>query len=115
MNSIQIRSFLSDASVFIHYTDEKGLRGIQQNGVIRPNYKGFVYLSQTPFSPENANMNLFLAQTTHEGRGTHMIVMRLDPGLNPTKMSDLYEFRVNQSIRLDQHELLYSGKNLFDL
>ena len=114
MNSIEIRSLLrADAAVYIHYTDENGLRNINQEGLIRPNFKGHVYLSQTPFSQQNAHMNLFLAQTTHAGRGSHLFVIRIDPGLQVKKMPDLYEFRVESSIKLRQHEVLFSGKNPF--
>lgn len=114
MNSVEIRSLLvSEPDVFIHYTDAAGLRNIQQEGVIQTNRKGHVYLSQTPFSQQDAHMNLFLAQSTHEGRGSYIIVIRIDPGMRVTKMSDLYEFRVENSIKLHQHEVLFSGKNPF--
>ncbi|WNG18842.1 hypothetical protein [Cystobacter fuscus] len=116
MNSIEIRSLLqADPDVFIHYTDETGLRNILQEGVIRPNRKGHVYFTQEPFSQADAHMNLFLAQSTHEGRGSHILVIRLDPGVRITKMSDLYEFRIQDSLKLHQHEVLYEGKNPFGL
>lgn len=97
--------------MFVHYADDAGLRGILESGIIRANRKGFVYLTREVFGRDDANMRLFLAQPTHEGRGSHLLLIRLDPGLRVVKMPDIYEFRIQDSIRLDQHEVLYAGRN----
>lgn len=103
---------LTDSQVYVHYTDESGLNGILREGVIRPNFKGVVYLSQEPLkASETANV-LFIGATTHEGRGTHILVLRLDLGLPVTRLTT-YESSVRQSIRLDQHRVIYAGPNPF--
>jgi hypothetical protein len=101
---------LSDQRVFIHYTDESGLRGMLHEGVIRTNFKGVVYLTQEPLSQGEAHTRLFIGATTHEGRGSHLIILRVDGGLPVTRLTD-YEFSVSQSIKLHQHTVLYSGPN----
>ncbi len=113
MNSAEIKVLLvSDPSVYLHYTDETGHRNIFQEGLIRANYKGAVYFSQTPFDQEGAHTCLFIGAPSHIGRGSHVLVMRLDPGLR-LDFNGFHEFRASQNIRLDQHEVLYAGKNPF--
>lgn len=103
---------LSDSQVYIHYTDEGGLNGILRSGVIRPNFKGVVYLSQEPLKVSETHNALFIGASTHEGRGTHVLVLRLDLGLPVTRLT-AFESSVSQIIRLDQHRVIYSGPNPF--
>ena len=103
---------LTDPQVYVHYTDEAGLNGILREGVIRPNFKGVVYLSQEPLKASETHNVLFIGATTHEGRGSHILVIKLDLGLPITKLTT-FESSVSQSIRLDQHRVLYHGVNPF--
>ena len=105
-------ALMNDARVFLHYTSGSGLAGILAAGTIRTDGKGYVYFTQEPFTPEQAHMNLFIGASTHEGRGTHIIALRLDSGI-PLEDAGLYETRVRQSIRVDQHEMIYNGPNPF--
>lgn len=103
---------LSDPRVYIHYTDEAGLGDILREGVIRTNTKLAVYFTQEPFSQAQAHTNLFIGATTHAGRGSHVVVVRLDNGL-PLEKTGYYEVCARQSVRLVQHQVLYSGANPF--
>lgn len=103
-------ALLSDHRVYVHYTDEAGLRAILHEGVIRPNFKGVVYLTQEPMSQSEAHTRLFIGATTHEGRGSHILLIQLASGLPITRLTSL-EFSVSQSIKLSQHTVLYAGPN----
>ncbi len=105
-----LNAVLSDHRVYIHYTDESGLRSMLHEGVIRTNFKGVVYLTQEPFSQSEAHTRLFIGAVTHEGRGSHLLVIRVDGGLPVTRLTD-YEFSVSQSIKLHQHAVMYAGPN----
>lgn len=113
MTDTEIRSLLgSDPRVYLHYTDDRGLKQIHADGVIRMNSKYSVYFSREPLDPATANICLFISATTHVDRGSHLLVLRLDPGI-PLEQTGPLEFRTRQSIRLIQHELLYTGPNPF--
>jgi hypothetical protein len=103
---------LSDPRVYLHYTDGPGLQSILVEGVIRTNTKFAVYFTQEPFSQGDAHTNLFIGATTHAGRGSHVLVVRLDNGL-PLERSGFYEVCARQSVRLTQHQVLYAGENPF--
>lgn len=113
MNADEILSLiLSDPRVYLHYTDESGMDAILMDGVIRTNTKYTVYFTQEPFSQAEAHLKLFIGATTHAGRGSHILVIRLDNGLL-LERTGFYEVCARQSVRLDQHQVLYSGKNPF--
>ena len=107
-----INAILSSDRVFLHYTDAMGLAAILQTGVIRTNQKFVVYLTQEPTSPSDAHTNLFIGATTHEGRGSHILVLRIDSGVLVDRVAYL-EYVARQSLRLDQHSVLYAGPNPF--
>lgn len=107
-----IGHILSDPRVFLHYTSEAGLQGILAEGVIRTNVRGAVYFTQEPFSQAQVHTNLMIGATTHEGRGTHLLAVRLDNGI-PIETCGYMEVCVRQTIRLSQHQILYSGPNPF--
>jgi hypothetical protein len=113
MSKAQIENaLLSDSNVYIHYTSEEGLIEIQHEGVIRVNAKMVVYLTQEMFTPSDAHTKLFIGASTHEARGTHVIVLRLDSGI-PVERTGYFEYAVRQTIRLDQHVVVYQGENPF--
>ena len=103
---------LSDPRVYLHYTDEAGLESIRSEGVIRTNDKFAVYFSQEPFSQAEAHTRLFIGASTHAGRGSHILAVRLDNGL-AIERTGFYEVCARQSVRLTQHQVLYSGPNPF--
>lgn len=107
-----INRLLTEDRVYLHYTDEGGLQRILGTGVIRTNDKLVVYLTQEPMTQEQAHMNLFIGASTHEGRGSHVLVLHLSSGI-PVERVGYYEFCVRQSIRLDQHMVVYAGPNPF--
>ena len=107
-----LRALVDDARVYLHYTDASGLDLMMLEGVIRPNSKGYVHFTQEPMSPERAFNDLFIGASTHAGRGSHIIALRLDAGM-PMETTSLYEARVRQSVRIDQHGFLYAGVNPF--
>jgi hypothetical protein len=105
-------ALLSQPNVYVHYTSAEGLSAITHEGVIRTNAKMVIYLTQEMFKQSDAHMNLFIGATTHEGRGTHILVLHLDSGV-PVERVSYYEYAVRQTIRLDQHVVLYAGENPF--
>lgn len=105
-----MRALLSDNRVYLHYTDAAGASAIRQTGVIRTNTKLAVYLTQEPMSEAEAHQKLFIGATTHEGRGSHVVVLRISAGL-PVRRLSTFEFASDQTIRLDQHQVLYIGPN----
>jgi hypothetical protein len=107
-----IEAILTRGNVFLHYTDADGLSSILHQGVIRTNMKGAIYLTQEPISQQTAHTNLFIGATTHAGRGSHLMVLRLDSGV-PVERTGYLEFCVRQTLRLDQHVVLFSGENPF--
>ena len=107
-----IHALLGSTNVYLHYTSAQGLAGILAEGVIRGNNKFAVYLTQEPIKESEAHNKLFIGATTHQGRATHLIVLRLDSGV-PVDRVGYYEFQVRQNIRLDQHVVLFAGQNPF--
>ncbi|MEZ4303008.1 MAG: hypothetical protein R3B70_49245 [Polyangiaceae bacterium] len=107
-----IHLLLTDPRVYLHYTDLAGLNAILGQGVIRTDSKYAVYFTQEPFSQAEAHTKLFIGATTHAGRGSHVLVVKLDNGL-PIERTGYYEVCVRQSVRLAQHQVLYSGPNPF--
>lgn len=107
-----IGQLLTDPQVYLHFTDDRGLAGILHEGVIRTNFKGVVYFTQEPLKASETHNSLFIGATTHAGRGTHVLAVRLDLGLQVTRLTS-YEFSVAQSIRLSQHRVLFAGTNPF--
>ncbi len=102
----------TDEDVYVHYTDSVGLGYINEQGVIRPDGKGYVYFSRENFSQSQAHTCLFIGASTHAGRGSHIVVVRLDRGLALENCS-YYEYRCQCSVRLDQHAIIYAGANPF--
>jgi hypothetical protein len=107
-----LHALLAGSNVYLHYTSAQGLAGIQTEGVIRGNGKFAVYLTQEPIKESDAHNTLFIGATTHQGRATHVIVLRLDSGV-PVERVGYYEYCVRQNIRLDQHVVLFAGPNPF--
>jgi hypothetical protein len=105
-------ALLHQQNVYIHYTSATGLSAIVHEGVIRTNPKLAIYLTQEMFPPDVAQTNLFIAAKTHEGRGTHVLVLQIDSGI-PVERVGFYEYAVRQSIRLSQHVVIYAGENPF--
>jgi hypothetical protein len=113
MTGTELRNLLlSDPQVYLHYTDDQGLKQIHAEGVIRTNRKFTVYFSREPFDKAMANICLFLSQPTHADRGSHVIALRIDPGIK-METNGYFEFWTTQTVRLMQHEVLYSGQNPF--
>ncbi len=107
-----LQELVYDSNTYIHYTDASGLSRILQEGVIRTDQKGYVYFTQEPMTQAQAHMNIFIGASTHEGRGSHVLVLRLSVGM-PIEDCGLYELRVRQGVRLDQHHIVYYGENPF--
>ncbi|AKT37190.1 uncharacterized protein CMC5_013200 [Chondromyces crocatus] len=107
-----LNELILDSRVFLHYTSSSGLSGIMKDGVIQTDGKYAVYFSQEPMSPDDVHTKLLIGATTHEGRGTHLLVIRVDSGI-PIETTGYHEVCVRQRIRLDQHMVLYHGPNPF--
>ena len=76
-------------SVF-HYTDEAGAKAIEKTGVIKPDAKGRVYVTQDQVSASEANNALFMGRGG--SKGTHRVEIelkpdvKLDPGTQPNEL-----------------------------
>jgi hypothetical protein len=106
MNGDELLAALVNGNrTYLHYTDEPGMASMLADGVIRTDQKGYVYFTQEPFTQAQAHTNLFIGSSTHAGRGSHILCLRLDNGL-PLEDCGFYEVRSRQSVRIDQHQLV---------
>jgi len=115
MVGADIRNLIAtDAQVFLHYTSEAGYKAIKDSGVLRVSDKFAVYFTREALAPSEMGNVLFIGASTHEGRGTHVFVLRLDPGILLEEHGwGIAEYITRQRIKLGQHEVLYEGKNPF--
>jgi hypothetical protein len=102
----------NDPKLHLHYTDGSGVDRILSDGVMRTDEKFALYFTREPMTESEAHNALFIGASTHAGKGSHVIAVRLSDGL-PLEQTALYEFRCTQSVRLDQHVLVYAGPNPF--
>ena len=51
---------LSGENIFIHYTDKAGLKSIMNAGIIEPNAKGKVYVTDILMKPQDAMRDIFI-------------------------------------------------------
>ena len=115
MNAADIQNRLdTDDRVFLHYTNEAGFNAIKQEGVVRQNNKFAVYLTREVLSPTQVSNVLFIGAGTHEGRGSHVFVVRLGPWIQLEKIGwGAPEYVARERIKLGQHEVIYQGRNPF--
>jgi len=103
-------------AIYYHYTDLNGIAGISGAQAIYPNHQGKVYLTQTAFSPQDAEMKLFLSQKTHIGKGDYVAVFYVTASQQSMISKDpsaIYEYiyKGGGSLRI-RGQLLYCGPNL---
>ena len=105
---------LSGEDVFIHYTDKAGLDRIMNTGVIEPNSKGKVYVTDILMSPQDAMRDIFINDPLHAGRGDYSIIFKADN----SQMGNIIqssELEYIHSGRLKLGEVLHAGKNPYDI
>jgi hypothetical protein len=115
MIGADIRNLMAaDARVFLHYTNEEGFKRIKQEGVIRQSNKFAVYFTREALPSSEVGNVLFIGAPTHEGRGSHVFALRLDPGILLEEHGwGVIEYITRQRIKLGQHEVIYAGRNPF--
>lgn len=58
---------------FFHYTDEAGAKGISESGVIIPDARGRVYLTDQRLSPADVQNRLFVGRSGDAEKGSHVV------------------------------------------
>ncbi|PIT15205.1 RHS repeat domain-containing protein [Snodgrassella alvi] len=101
---------LASDDVFIHYTDSIGLENIMRTGVLEPNAKGKVYITDILMSPKDVMTNIFLDQTTHAGRGDYAVIFKANE-VQTTNIKPSSQLEYIHKGKLKLNEVLYSGKN----
>lgn len=103
--------------LWFHYTDLDGMSKIIDQGMIRANAKGLVYLTKFPMSPNEAVDKLFIGGWDRYARkGDFVLIFSTDPGVlvQPVKEHP-FEWTHNGSLKFGREieEVVYSGKNPF--
>ncbi|WP_050483075.1 RHS repeat-associated core domain-containing protein [Pseudomonas sp. Ant30-3] len=103
-------SGLSDENIFIHYTNQSGFENIMKTGVLEPNTKGKVYISNVLMSPKDVMRDILINDPMHSGKGDYSIIFKADAAQlsNIVKSSELEYIH---SGRLKIGEILHAGKN----
>ena len=102
-----------DDTVFRHFTDEAGFRGITESGVIRAN-NGKVFLTKDALNADEAFDALFIGNPNFAGRGNFVFEFTLRPGVKINAGSQVNEFIHNGSLRFGRNiDLIFSGPNPF--
>jgi RHS repeat-associated protein len=107
----KIADELNDTTYF-HYTDEAGLEGILEKGLIMPNSKSRVYLAQDMYNQEEAFMALFIGNPRYQGKGSHVLVINkpdLPVGIGHQPNELIHE----GTLRLKPEDVVYAGPNPF--
>lgn len=76
--------------LFYHYTDEAGAKAIQESGMLLPNAKGQVFLTQEQLTQAEANYVLFLGRGGN--RGSHVVEVMVKDGVYITPGKNANEF-----------------------
>ena len=98
---------------FLHYTDEKGWRGIDSSGVIRSRQKR-VYATMERLNPQTVELALFAGNPAYSGRGQFVIIFTVregiifHPGTQPNELDHFGSLRNGRHI-----DIVYSGTNHF--
>lgn len=92
-----------------HYTDEAGAKGISETGVIKPDSKGRVYVTEDKVKPENANNELFMGQGGT--KGTHVAEIKLKDDVPLTPGTQPNELIHEGSIRDPRHGTINVKEN----
>lgn len=103
---------LGDDVVF-HYTDETGLNGITGSGVLKPDGKGRVFVTQEMLSAGDAHNVLFAGAPSHAGRGSHLLAIRLREGAAVEQQVQRFELVHQGALRFDPSDIVFSGINPF--
>ncbi len=101
---------LSGENIFIHYTDKAGLDSIMKSGVLEPNAKGKVYITDILMSPDDVMRDLLINNPRYAGRGDYSVIFKIDETQRANiNLSSRLEYI--HSGRLKLNDVLYSGKN----
>jgi hypothetical protein len=68
-----------EGKVLYHYTDSAGAAGIGKSGVIQPDAKGRVFLTEQKLSPSEVKDRLFIGRSGD--KGSHVVEIRPAAGL----------------------------------
>ncbi|WP_216353145.1 RHS repeat domain-containing protein [Snodgrassella alvi] len=105
---------LSGENIFIHYTDKAGLESIMNTGVIEPNSKGKVYVTDILMTPRDAMRDIFINDPIHTGRGDYAIIFKVD-NLQMGNIIQSSELEYIHSGRLKLGEIFHAGKNPYGI
>jgi len=113
--------------IFIHYTSKAGAQGILASKAItdkhrnekRSGSKSGIYVNPPAqqFSPENAEILLFLGNDKYKGSADYAVIFAWDTKpeeIGPvTQGSWVKEFKIHGDIKLTKENILYIGPNPF--
>jgi RHS repeat-associated protein len=97
--------------VLRHYTNEAGLKAIQESKMLRPNSKGQVFATEKTLNPAQAFDEIFIGADTHAGRGGFVIEFTPRQGVTftPGKPGELIH---KGTVRFGRHvDVHYAGPN----
>jgi RHS repeat-associated protein len=101
---------LSGENIFIHYTDKAGFDSIMKSGVLEPNAKGKVYITDILMSPDDVMRDILINDPKHAGRGDYSVIFKVDSEQRVNiKQTSALEY--THSGRLKMNDILYSGGN----
>lgn len=101
---------LSNENIFIHYTNQAGLAGILNTGVLEPNGKGKVYITDVLMSPDDVMRDILINNKSHAGRGGYAVIFKVDDS-KKMNISPSSRLEYIHDGRLKLRDVLYSGKN----
>ena len=102
----------SEGQVLRHYTDDTGLAGIQESGLIQANANNQVYVTNKALNSRDAFYDLFIGAPTHAGRGDNVIEFTVKGGAELVPGTQPGELIHYGSLRFGRHiEVHYSGPN----
>lgn len=86
------------SKTLFHYTDEAGAKSIAETGVIIPDAKGRVYLTEDKLPATDTNNALFMDGGGE--KGTHRVEVKLNSGSDMSRGTQPNEMIHNGSIRM---------------
>lgn len=101
----------SESSKFYHYTDKAGAKGIAESGVIKPDAKGRVYITEEKLPASEVNNALFMGQGGT--KGSHRVEIELKSNSNLSSGTQPNELIHNGAIRDPRNANLNVMENEF--
>jgi len=99
---------------FIHYTDEKGFKGISSTMAIKRNDQNKVYMTKTLLTAKEVENYLFLGQAAYKNHGDYCFIYKI----TPIQRTSIFKESALEYIHIGTFRitgLVYSGPNPLSL